>query len=301
MISILCCLILGFQAEVVETFMPENTVLVVSVNPQAIVDTPAFLRLKVRALALHKDLEGALAGLEKFAPLEEIREITLIVPADAQLRRNVRVLVRGNMRIPHLVKMAADKGFIPADEFENGAFMLRPGKGVSFGVGVLPDGTLVLAEPAVLKRNLKKLGLAETAPLEPVMQSALGEVRIGAALWGAGSIPKDFALLAGMAADLPIGQLDRFHFYGDVFENFDFHCYLTLRSGSDAEAFADDLRELAGLPSEKKGKASEKKKGKGQRARKKAVSKGGALSLVKDLVIKPVGGGVEVHFTFLRE
>ena len=61
----LVSLCLGLQAGDLKAFMPDNTALVVSLSPETLVDTPAFLAVREKIALVTGDLDRAIAQIEK--------------------------------------------------------------------------------------------------------------------------------------------------------------------------------------------------------------------------------------------
>lgn len=295
-VSIFLWLSLAIQAEYREAFMPENTALVVSLNPGALAETPAFLSLCGRLSSQWREFEESLAKVEKVASLEDIEEITFIVPLDAQLRRNERILLRGHFDLSYLVHLARSRGLSPAEIFDNGSFMLSTGKAGDLALGVLPDGSVLLAEPKTLKKDLKSFHNREKNQFAPTFTSALEDVEIGAAMWGAAGIPDNLALLSGISSDLPLDRIEGLHFYVDVNLDFKVHLFLKARAGMDPRDLADELREMMGMPPiESKGDRKKKRK------RSPEAVSAKTLAMLKDLSIEPGDGEVKVCFTLMTD
>lgn len=296
MLPILFWCLLAPQAECLEAFMPDNTALVVSLNPKVLVEVPAFETLRGRLSNFTGDLEKALTRLEKVARLEDIHEITVIVPLDAQLRNNFRVLVRGDLDISNLMSLAMDRGISDTEEFKNGAFMVKMESYTSYGLGILPDGSLVVAEPRVLAKNLKKLHSAEKGRFDPGFRSMLSGAELGGALWGACSLPQPLAVAMEHSLDLPFSQVEGIRFHLTAFTEFQCHLFLKLKPGTDPEIFAEKTEAIIPVPDASKGKARKKAKHAKRGGPSEELS-----SLLQDLAVDTVKDGVKIRFNLKAE
>jgi len=229
--------------------LPDNTFLVVSCNPRALAGTPAFAAVKKNFLRV-AGVDKQMAELESIAGIRffsDVSNITLVMPADFQLRKNGMILIRGDLRLGGLLELAQAKGMdIEDSDAAQGCLLTIPGRD-DLAAGILADGTVMIAS----KKTIETRGPAESNPregrLDPVMNSALGDADRESMIWGAIVIPPAFSTVAAAGTGLPVAHIARAHFQVDAAYDFFVDIRVVLKETMRPEAFIETVQKELGL------------------------------------------------------
>jgi len=245
-----------------DNHLPDNTFAVLSINPKALAETPAFAKIREKFIKksgldkLLKDLD-TIAGIRFF---EEVDEVTLIVPFDVETRKNVRIIIRGAFQAGGLLSLAEAKGMDIDDNARAGACILTlPGQ-EDKAIGILEDGAVMIANKKDIVKACRGMDGSREGRLDPSMNAALSAADFDSMIWGAFLLPSRYSAVLGGGTKIPVGRIERVTFHVDAAYDFFFKFYLTLKDGMEPKEFIDRVNSELGLEESKDRRGKKPKK-----------------------------------------
>jgi len=229
--------------------LPDNTFLVVSCNPKALAGSPAFATVKKNFLRA-TEMDKPVAELESIAGIRffsDVHEVTLVMPADFQLRKNVMVLIRGDLRLGGILELAHAKGMgIEDSDAAGGCILSIPGRD-DVAAGILGDGTVMIASRKMIETRGAAAANPREGRLDPGMNSALSDADWESMVWGALVMPSTFSVAAAAGTGLPLGHVARAHFQVDAAYDFFVDIRIVLKETMRPEAFIEAVQKELGI------------------------------------------------------